>query len=55
MPEATTQIACPFCKKDTNIRIHHDTVLLNYPLICPHCKQECTIGIVNRKMVVHKD
>nr|WP_282441137.1 cysteine-rich KTR domain-containing protein [Enterococcus faecium] len=35
---------CPVCGNKTRNRIREDTVLINYPLYCPKCKQECLIG-----------
>lgn len=36
-------IRCPFCGNKTRDRIREDTVLKNYPLYCPKCKQESLI------------
>ena len=33
-------IRCPFCGNKTRDRLREDTVLINYPLYCPKCKQE---------------
>ena len=33
-------ILCPVCGNKTRDRIREDTVLKNYPLYCPKCKQE---------------
>ena len=33
-------IRCPVCGNKTRDRIREDTVLKNYPLYCPKCKQE---------------
>ncbi len=32
-------IRCPICGSKTRDRIREDTVLKNYPLYCPNCKQ----------------
>ncbi|MGV1212609.1 cysteine-rich KTR domain-containing protein [Enterococcus faecium] len=37
-------ILCPVCGNKTRDKIREDTVLINYPLYCPKCKQECLIG-----------
>ncbi|WP_200779871.1 cysteine-rich KTR domain-containing protein [Enterococcus faecium] len=37
-------ILCPVCGNKTRDKIREDTVLNNYPLYCPKCKQECLIG-----------
>ena len=36
-------IRCPVCGNKTRDRIRKDTVLKNYPLYCPKCKQETLI------------
>jgi len=38
-------IICPVCKSKTRIRIRGDTVLENFPLYCPKCKQEKLISV----------
>lgn len=48
-------VRCPICKSKTRTQIREDTVLINFPLFCPKCKQEelinakeLNITIVNR-------
>ncbi|RKJ60160.1 conjugal transfer protein [Roseburia sp. 1XD42-69] len=36
-------------------RIREDTVLINYPLYCPKCKQETLIEAKNLKITVIKE
>lgn len=36
-------VHCPICGNKTRVKIREDTVLLNFPLFCPKCKQECLI------------
>lgn len=38
-------ILCPVCGNKTRNRIREDTVLKNYPLYCPECKQETIIDV----------
>lgn len=45
-------ILCPVCGNKTRNRIREDTVLKNYPLYCPKCKQETLIEVTNLKMTV---
>ena len=45
MNEKTKWIHCPVCGKKTRDRIREDTVLKNYPLYCPKCKQETLIEV----------
>ena len=41
----TDWIRCPVCGNKTRDRIREDTVLKNYPLYCPKCKQETLIEV----------
>ena len=36
-------ILCPVCGNKTRNKIREDTVLINYPLYCPKCRQETLI------------
>ena len=36
-------IRCPVCGNKTRDRIREDTILKNYPLYCPKCKQQTLI------------
>ena len=42
-------ILCPVCGSKTRLKIREDTVLENFPLYCPKCKQETLINV--RKMM----
>lgn len=33
-------VFCPVCGNKTRLQIREDTVLENFPLYCPKCKQE---------------
>lgn len=44
-------IPCPVCKETTDVKVYADTVLINYPLSCPHCKQGTLINVVQLKIV----
>ncbi|MGL5440254.1 MAG: cysteine-rich KTR domain-containing protein [Filifactoraceae bacterium] len=37
-------IRCPVCDNKTRLKIIEDTVLKNFPLFCPKCKQETVIN-----------
>ena len=39
-------IYCPICHGKTRIMVKEDTVLYNFPLFCPHCKNEADICVV---------
>lgn len=38
-------VLCPVCGSKTRIRIRPDTVLENFPLFYPKCKQETLIHV----------
>jgi len=38
-------ILCPVCGQKTRDKIREDTILQNYPLYCPKCKEETLIDI----------
>ncbi len=48
----TEWIRCPVCGGKTRDRIREDTVLKNYPLYCPKCKQEALIDVKNLQITV---
>ena len=51
MNEKTKWIRCPVCGHKTRDRIREDTVLKNYPLYCPKCKQETLIEVNNLQII----
>lgn len=51
----TEWIRCPVCGNKTRDRIREDTVLKNYPLYCPKCKQEALIEAKNLQIIVIKE
>jgi len=40
----TEWILCPVCRNKTRDKIGKDTVLINFPLFCPKCKQVTLIN-----------
>ena len=54
MPK-TEWLLCPTCKGKTRDRIREDTILINYLLYCPKCKQEHLIEAKNLKVTVIKE
>ena len=48
-------VRCPICSNKTRDRIREDTVLINYPLYCPKCKQETLIEAKNLKITVIRE
>lgn len=51
----TEWICCPICGGKTRNRIREDTILKNYPLYCPKCKQEVLIEAKNLQISVIKE
>ncbi|MEL0870237.1 cysteine-rich KTR domain-containing protein [Clostridioides difficile] len=51
----TKWILCPICKGKTRSQIRADTVLINYPLYCPKCKQISLISVKNFVITVIKE
>ncbi|MHB8130172.1 MAG: cysteine-rich KTR domain-containing protein [Mobilitalea sp.] len=48
-------ILCPVCGNKTRDRIRSDTVLKNFPLFCPKCKQETIISVEQMNISVIKE
>lgn len=48
-------IRCPVCTNKTRDRIREDTILKNYPLYCPKCKQESLIDAKSLNIIVIKE
>nr|WP_207751864.1 cysteine-rich KTR domain-containing protein [Mordavella massiliensis] len=46
---------CPVCGSKTRLQIREDTILRNFPLYCPKCKQETLIDIQELKISVIKE
>ena len=45
-------VYCPICGNKTRNKIREDTILRNYPLYCPKCRQETLIEVTNVRMTV---
>lgn len=48
-------ILCPLCGSKTRSKIREDTILKNYPLYCPKCKQEVLIEVKDLQVTVIKE
>ena len=48
----TEWIRCPVCGSKTRSRMRNATILINYPLYCPKCKQERLIVVKNLRVTV---
>ena len=48
----TEWLLCPVCRNKTRNKVREDTVLINYPLYCPKCRQETLIKAKNLRVTV---
>lgn len=48
-------LLCPICGNKTRDKIREDTVLKNFPLFCPKCKQETIINVKQMNMTVIRE
>ena len=53
--DKTKWIICPVCKNKTRVKIREDTVLENFPLFCPKCKQESLVNVQKLNMSIIKE
>ena len=51
----TEFINCPTCGSKTRSKVREDTVLINYPLYCPKCRQENLINAKDLQVTVIKE
>ena len=45
-------VLCLICNNKIRIKVRPDTVLENFPLFCPKCKQETIINVTGQNVVV---
>lgn len=48
-------LLCPICKSKTRDKVREDTVLKNFPLFCPKCKQTTLINVQEQIVTVIED
>lgn len=48
-------IRCPVCGSKTRSKLRQDTILKNFPLFCPKCKNECLIDAENFHINIIKE
>ena len=48
-------LLCPLCGNKTRNRIREDTILTNYPLYCPKCRQEVLIEVKDLQVTIIKE
>lgn len=48
-------IICPICENKTRLKMREDTIMKNFPLYCPKCKNESLIEVKNMQVKVIKE
>ena len=48
-------LLCPICRNKTRLKLREDTILENFPLYCPKCKQETLINVQQMNMSIIKE
>lgn len=48
-------LLCPVCGNKTRLKLREDTVLENFPLYCPKCRQETLINVQQMNMSVIRE
>ena len=48
-------LICPVCGSKTRLKLREDTILENFPLYCPKCRQETLINVQQMNMSVIKE
>ena len=48
-------LLCPVCGNKTRLKLRVDTILENFPLYCPKCKQETLINVQQMNMSIIKE
>ena len=48
-------LLCPVCGNKTRLKLREDTILENFPLYCPKCRQETLINVQQMNMSVIRE
>ena len=48
-------LLCPVCGNKTRLKLREDTILENFPLYCPKCKQETLINVQQMNISVIRE
>ena len=48
-------LLCPVCGNKTRLKLREDTILENFLLYCPKCRQETLINVQQMNMSVIKE
>ncbi len=51
----STWLHCPICKAKTRNKIYRNTVVKNFPLFCPRCKNESIVDVLNNQVTRIKE
>ncbi|EGP7089876.1 conjugal transfer protein [Listeria monocytogenes] len=55
MIEKSKWILCPICNSKTRTKVFFKTILVNFPLYCPKCKQETLINLKQLEVNIIKE
>lgn len=55
MEYKTKWLLCPICKNKTRIMLREDTVMKNFVLYCPKCRQEHLIDVNKGNIKISKE
>ena len=53
--EKESWLICPSCYGKTRTRVRINTVLANFSLYCPRCKQETVVNVENMNITIVKE
>jgi len=48
-------ILCPICGNKTRLKVRENTILENFPLYCPKCRQETLINVLKFNISIIKE
>ena len=48
-------LLCPVCGNKTRLKLREDTILENFPLYCPKCRQETLINVQQMNISVIRE
>ncbi len=48
-------LLCPVCGNKTRLKLREDTILENFPLYCPKCRQKTLINVQQMNMSVIRE
>ena len=53
--ESARWIYCPLFDSKTRTKVCENTVMFNFPLLCPKCKTETRVDVMQLKIAESKD